>query len=74
VLCLESSLLTRHSLDSLNLLCKEILIRVPAFSYTGDEPDGWEYAVNSTTLAYNLITSMDKYHPFSLVIQVPGET
>jgi hypothetical protein len=36
--------------------------------YTGDEPDGWEYALNSTTLAYNLITSMDKYHPVSLVL------
>ncbi|PMD30113.1 hypothetical protein L207DRAFT_641957 [Hyaloscypha variabilis F] len=36
--------------------------------YTGDEPDGWEYALNSTTLAYNLITSLDKYHPVSLVL------
>jgi hypothetical protein len=36
--------------------------------YTGDEPDGWEYALNSTTLAYNLIGSFDKYHPVSLVL------
>ncbi|TAQ84374.1 hypothetical protein B7494_g7301 [Chlorociboria aeruginascens] len=36
--------------------------------YTGDEPDGWEYALNSTTLAYDLISSLDKYHPVSLVL------
>ncbi|MCJ1307948.1 hypothetical protein MMC25_001597 [Agyrium rufum] len=36
--------------------------------YTADEPDGWQYPLNSTQLAYNLITSMDKYHPVGLVL------
>jgi len=36
--------------------------------YTGDEPDGADYALNSTQLAYNLIYSIDAYHPVSLVL------
>lgn len=36
--------------------------------YTADEPDGWEYALNSTRLAYDLISSIDKYHPIGLVL------
>lgn len=36
--------------------------------YTADEPDGWEYALNSTKLAYDLIASIDKYHPVGLVL------
>lgn len=36
--------------------------------YTADEPDGWEYALNSTALAYELLAKEDKYHPVSLVL------
>jgi hypothetical protein len=36
--------------------------------YTADEPDGWQYALNSTKLAYDLIASLDKYHPVGLVL------
>jgi hypothetical protein len=36
--------------------------------YTGDEPDGWSYALNSTKLAYDLLASLDKYHPTALVL------
>ncbi|KAH8659917.1 hypothetical protein BX600DRAFT_513578 [Xylariales sp. PMI_506] len=36
--------------------------------YTADEPDGWEYALNSTTLAYDLLAELDKYHPVALVL------
>jgi hypothetical protein len=36
--------------------------------YTADEPDGWVYALNSTKLAYDLLRSLDPYHPVSLVL------
>ena len=36
--------------------------------YTADEPDGWEYALNSTKLAYDQLKEMDPYHPVSLVL------
>ncbi|KAI1496471.1 hypothetical protein F5X99DRAFT_71665 [Biscogniauxia marginata] len=36
--------------------------------YTADEPDGWVYPLDSTTQAYNLLASLDKYHPVALVL------
>jgi hypothetical protein len=36
--------------------------------YTADEPDGWAYPLNSTSLAYNQLKSLDPYHPVSLVL------
>ncbi|KAI0791029.1 hypothetical protein C8Q75DRAFT_732642 [Abortiporus biennis] len=36
--------------------------------YTGDEPDGWGDPLNGTSLAYDLIYSLDGYHPVSLVL------
>lgn len=36
--------------------------------YTADEPDGWEYALNSTKLAYDQLKELDPYHPVSLVL------
>lgn len=36
--------------------------------YTADEPDGWGYTFNSTTDAYDLLASEDKYHPTALVL------
>ncbi|KAI0077012.1 hypothetical protein K474DRAFT_1175661 [Panus rudis PR-1116 ss-1] len=36
--------------------------------YTADEPDGWEDPLNGTTNAYDLIYSLDGYHPVSLVL------
>ncbi|KAH8897172.1 hypothetical protein GQ53DRAFT_679815 [Thozetella sp. PMI_491] len=36
--------------------------------YTADEPDGWEYDLNSTKLTYDLLAEMDKYHPVALVL------
>ncbi|KAK7684428.1 hypothetical protein QCA50_012375 [Cerrena zonata] len=36
--------------------------------YTADEPDGWEDPQNGTTIAYDLINSLDGYHPVSLVL------
>lgn len=36
--------------------------------YTADEPDGWGYTFNSTTDAYSLLASEDKYHPTALVL------
>ena len=36
--------------------------------YTGDEPDGWEYPLNSTILAYDQLKELDPYHPVSLVL------
>jgi hypothetical protein len=36
--------------------------------YTADEPDGWQYALNSTRLAYDLLKEEDPYHPTGLVL------
>lgn len=36
--------------------------------YTADEPDGWQYALNSTKLAYDLLKKDDPYHPTGLVL------
>ncbi|KAF7188454.1 hypothetical protein HII31_10116 [Pseudocercospora fuligena] len=36
--------------------------------YTADEPDGWQYALNSTRLAYDLLKREDPYHPTALVL------
>ncbi|KAK7736674.1 hypothetical protein SLS53_006881 [Cytospora paraplurivora] len=36
--------------------------------YTADEPDGWGYTFSSTTDAYSLLASLDKYHPTALVL------
>jgi len=36
--------------------------------YTGDEPDGADYDLNSTQLAYVKIYETDAYHPVSLVL------
>ncbi|ROW07338.1 hypothetical protein VMCG_03939 [Cytospora schulzeri] len=36
--------------------------------YTADEPDGWGYTFNSSKDAYNLLASLDKYHPTALVL------
>ncbi|KAF8128018.1 hypothetical protein EV363DRAFT_1512354 [Boletus edulis] len=36
--------------------------------YTGDEPDGTSDPLNATTLTYDLIYSLDGYHPVSLVL------
>lgn len=36
--------------------------------YTADEPDGWQYALNSTELAYDLLKREDPYHPVGLVL------
>ncbi|KAG9237176.1 hypothetical protein BJ875DRAFT_172402 [Amylocarpus encephaloides] len=36
--------------------------------YTADEPDGWSYPLNSTSLAYATLRELDPYHPVSLVL------
>ena len=36
--------------------------------YTGDEPDGTSDPLNATTITYDLIYSLDGYHPVSLVL------
>ena len=36
--------------------------------YTGDEPDGTSDPLNATTITYDLINSLDGYHPVSLVL------
>ena len=36
--------------------------------YTGDEPDGTSDPLNATTITYDLINSLDVYHPVSLVL------
>jgi hypothetical protein len=36
--------------------------------YTADEPDGTSDPLNATSNAYNLIYSLDGYHPVSLVL------
>ncbi|KAI1787409.1 hypothetical protein LXA43DRAFT_712840 [Ganoderma leucocontextum] len=36
--------------------------------YTGDEPDGTSDPFNATSTAYDLINSLDGYHPVSLVL------
>ncbi|CZR55943.1 uncharacterized protein PAC_05831 [Phialocephala subalpina] len=36
--------------------------------YTGDEPDGQVDALNSTKITYDLIKSLDPYHPISLCL------
>ena len=36
--------------------------------YTGDEPDGTSDPLNATSNAYDLIYSLDGYHPVSLVL------
>ena len=35
---------------------------------TADEPDGWGYPPNTTSLAYDKIYDIDGYHPVSLVL------
>ena len=36
--------------------------------YTADEPDGNQDPLNGTSLAYDTIAALDKYHPVSLVL------
>lgn len=36
--------------------------------YTADEPDGWQYNLSSTRIAYDLLKTADPYHPTSLVL------
>jgi hypothetical protein len=36
--------------------------------YSADEPDGSEDPLNATSMAYSTITSIDVYHPVSLVL------
>lgn len=36
--------------------------------YTADEPDGNQDPLNSTSLAYDTITQLEKYHPIGLVL------
>ena len=36
--------------------------------HTGDEPDGTSDPLNATSTAYDLIYSLDGYHPVSLVL------
>ncbi|OKL57925.1 hypothetical protein UA08_06437 [Talaromyces atroroseus] len=36
--------------------------------YTADEPDGNQDPLNSTSLAYDTITKLDKYHPIGLAL------
>ncbi|KAK5175835.1 uncharacterized protein LTR77_000975 [Saxophila tyrrhenica] len=36
--------------------------------YTADEPDGWQYPLNSTRLTYESLKEQDPYHPTGLVL------
>ena len=36
--------------------------------YTADEPDGWQYALNQTRIAYDILKEADPYHPTALVL------
>ncbi|RDL34400.1 Uncharacterized protein BP5553_07528 [Venustampulla echinocandica] len=36
--------------------------------YTANEPDGWSYPLNSTSIAYTQLRTLDPYHPVSLVL------
>lgn len=36
--------------------------------YTADEPDGWQYNLLSTRMAYDLLKKADPYHPTGLVL------
>lgn len=36
--------------------------------YTADEPDGWQDPLDATKQAYDLIASLDRYHPTALVL------
>ncbi|TKA79452.1 hypothetical protein B0A55_04226 [Friedmanniomyces simplex] len=36
--------------------------------YTADEPDGWQYALNQTRIAYDILKQQDPYHPTALVL------
>ncbi|KAK3673289.1 hypothetical protein LTR78_006834 [Recurvomyces mirabilis] len=36
--------------------------------YTADEPDGWQYALNQTKIAYDILKEVDPYHPTALVL------
>ncbi|KAK8100369.1 hypothetical protein PG999_010743 [Apiospora kogelbergensis] len=36
--------------------------------YTADEPDGWQDPLDAPKQAYDLIASLDKYHPTALVL------
>ncbi|KAK8058414.1 hypothetical protein PG994_008862 [Apiospora phragmitis] len=36
--------------------------------YTADEPDGWQDPLDAPQQAYDLIASLDKYHPTALVL------
>ncbi|GIZ42904.1 hypothetical protein CKM354_000615200 [Cercospora kikuchii] len=62
----------RHSYRNLSSVAEQIP-RVKDRSnlltwYTADEPDGWQYALNSTKLAYDLLKREDPYHPTGLAL------
>ncbi|RDW85711.1 hypothetical protein BP5796_04036 [Coleophoma crateriformis] len=60
---------TYQNLTSVAEQVSEVMDHSSLFAYyTADEPDGWEYPLNSTLLAYETITSLDKYHPVGLVL------
>jgi hypothetical protein len=73
-----SSEATRHSLirHSTYQNTSSVTSQVTAYQtrpnlllwYSADEPDGSEDPLNATTVAYNTITSIDGYHPVSLVL------
>ena len=60
---------TYQNLTSVEEQVLMVMNRSSLFAYyTADEPDGWEYALNSTSLAYETITAIDKYHPIGLAL------
>ncbi|KAK5115292.1 hypothetical protein LTR62_001492 [Meristemomyces frigidus] len=36
--------------------------------YTAQEPEAWQYALNFTSIAYNILKQMDPYYPTALVL------
>ncbi|WPG99999.1 Hypothetical protein R9X50_00282300 [Acrodontium crateriforme] len=72
----QSNLWYQYDMRGLYLNLSQVEANVPLIKdrsnflswYTADEPDGWQYALNSTTLAYDLLKKMDPYHPTGLVL------
>ena len=62
----------RHSYRNLSAIAEQVPLVKDHPSlltwYTADEPDGWQYDLNSTKEAYDVIAKLDPYHPIALVL------
>lgn len=62
----------RHSYRNLSAIAEQVPLVKDHPSlltwYTADEPDGWQYDLDSTEKAHKAIAELDMYHPIALVL------